>query len=32
MEAAMIGVSVPLDVLIILSPWIVLGVLSVFSE
>jgi hypothetical protein len=31
-EATMIGVSVPLDVLIVLSPWIALGVFWVLGE
>jgi len=28
----MIGISVPLDVVVVLSPWIVLGVLWLMSE
>jgi hypothetical protein len=28
----LLGSSVPLDVLIVLSPWIVLGVVSLLSE
>ena len=28
----LIGNSVPLDIVIVLTPWIVLGVLSIFRE
>jgi hypothetical protein len=31
-EAAMPPVSIPLDALIILSPWILIGVLSILKE